>query len=85
MRSSSKWILSAVLFLSSGAQAYTGSVSAASGETGIAAVEASENPFGNPAGLAYLTGYVFTAGFGSQTQAAVGSNQELAVSVTDNM
>lgn len=73
------------LLFSSFAKAYVGSVSAATGEAGIATVEASENPFGNPAGLAYVKGYYFTAGFGTQTKSAVGNTQELAVSLTDNM
>lgn len=80
-----KWILLATLFSIPSAHAYVGSVSAATGETGSAAVEATENPFGNPAGLAYIQGYYFTAGFGSQKQTSIGSNQDLAVSLTDNM
>lgn len=81
-----QWILlTAVSFGMSLAHAYVGSVSAATGETGSAAVEATENPFGNPAGLAFINGYYFTAGFGSQVQSSVGSNQDLSVSLTDNM
>lgn len=74
-----------LLLCSSFAKAYVGSVSAATGEAGIATVEASENPFGNPAGLGFVKGYYFTAGFGAQTKSSVGSSQELAVSLTDNM
>ena len=66
-------------------QAYVGSVSAATGESGRAAVEASESPFGNPAALAFLTGYYFSAGFGSSKQTNLGTAQDLALSITDNM
>jgi hypothetical protein len=67
------------------AQAYVGSVSAATGEAGRAAVEASESPFGNPATLGMMKGYYLTAGFGATKQNNMGSNQDLAVSVTDSM
>lgn len=80
-----KILLSSLLFVSCFAKAYVGSVTAATGEAGVATVEASENPYSNPAGLAFLTGYYFTAGFGTATQSAVGSHQDLAVSLIDNM
>ncbi len=67
------------------ANAYVGSVTAATGGAGKAAVEASENPFGNPAGLAYLSGYYFTAGWGAAKQTNQMSSQDLSVSLTDNM
>ena len=80
-----KIFITAFLLCSLSAKAYVGSVTAAAGGAGIATVEASENPFGNPAGLAFLTGYYFTAGFGAATQSSVGSNQDMAFSLTDNM
>ncbi len=64
---------------------YVGSVTAATGDTGLAAVEASETPFMNPASLGHTKGYYFTAGFGSAKQTNVGNNQDLALSVTDAM
>lgn len=73
------------LVLSFEAQAYVGSVSAATGQAGRAAVEASESPFGNPAGLAFLTGYYFSAGFGATKQTEMGTEQDMSVSLTDNM
>jgi hypothetical protein len=66
-------------------QAYIGSVNAATGEAGVAAVEASEGPYGNPATLAHMKGYYLTAGFGASKQNKMGTNQDLAVSVTDSM
>ena len=65
--------------------AYVGSVSAATGQAGLAAVEASESPFSNPAALAFLTGYYFSAGFGAGHQGSLTNSQDLAVSVTDHM
>ncbi|MGZ5279231.1 MAG: hypothetical protein ACXWC9_04785 [Pseudobdellovibrionaceae bacterium] len=73
------------LISSSLAHAYLGSVSAATGEAGRAAVEASEAPFGNPATLGLMKGYYLTAGFGATKQNKVGTNQDLAISVTDSM
>ena len=78
-------IVGLTLFISLSSQAYVGSVSAATGESGRAAVEASETPFGNPATLAFITGYYFSAGFGAAHQSANGNSQDLAVSLMDNM
>jgi hypothetical protein len=78
-------LVSSLLFLSFSANAYIGSISAATGEAGKAAVEASESPWGNPASLAYITGYHFAAGFGASHQNTNGRSQDLAVSLTDNM
>ena len=78
-------IIASSLVLSSFAQAYVGSVSAATGEAGRAAVEASESPYGNPATLGFMQGYYLSAGFGATKQNNMGSNQDLAVSVTDSM
>ncbi len=65
--------------------AYMGSVNSATGGAGSAAIEASEAPYGNPAAMGFLKGYYFTAGFGSKTQRTVGSAQDIAVSLSDNM
>lgn len=65
--------------------AHTGAVSSATAGAGSAAVEASESPFGNPASIAFLKGYYFTAGFGAVNQKAAGSAQDLSVSLSDNM
>lgn len=73
------------VFISFTAQAHIGAVSGATGQTGMAAVEASETPFGNPAALAFLTGYYFTAGYGSTQKNQMGNAQDLSVSLTDNM
>ncbi len=67
------------------AQSHIGAVSAATGESGVAAVEASETPFGNPAALAHMRGYYLTAGFGATKQNHMGTNQDMSVSVTDSM
>lgn len=80
-----KLFLSLFFFFSFSAEAYVGAVSAATGETGRAAVEASESPFGNPAALAYLNGYFFSAGYGVNSQHTKGGSQDLAVSLTDSM
>jgi hypothetical protein len=74
-----------ILSFSISANAYVGSVSAATGEAGRAAVEASETPYGNPASLAFLSGYYFAAGFGAAKKSVGGTAQDLAVSLTDNM
>lgn len=78
-------VVGLVAFVSISAKAYVGSVSSATGEAGRAAVEASETPYGNPASLAFLSGYYFSAGFGAAKNRANGSAQDLAVSLTDNM
>jgi hypothetical protein len=65
---------------------YNGAVSSASGNTGRAAIESSEVPFANPAGVAFLKGYYFSAGYGSLNQkGSLGSAQDMAFSLTDNM
>ncbi len=78
-------VIGLTLSVSSLSHAYIGSVSAATGEAGRAAVEASESPYGNPATLAHMKGYYLTAGFGATKQSNAGTNQDLAVSVTDSM
>lgn len=86
LSANSKIIFSYLLAsFSIGASAHTGAVSSATAGAGSAAVEASESPFGNPASIAFLKGYYFTAGFGAVNQKAVGSAQDLSVSLTDNM
>lgn len=72
------------LILAHSAQAFVGSVTAATGDAGIAAVESSEAPFSNPAAIAYLKGYYFTLGYGSSSQGTAGSSG-LALSITENM
>lgn len=78
-------LFATVALMTSAAFSYTGSVSSATGRAGKAAIEASESPFGNPASLAFLTGYYFTAGFGATHQNTTGNSQDLALSLTDNM
>ena len=77
--------LSLLIVLPATLQAYTGAVNSATAGAGSAAIEASENPYGNPAALGFLRGYYFTAGFGSTNQKMIGSTQDLAVSLSDNM
>ena len=70
------------LFLRGQASAiYTGSVSAGTGNSGAAAVEPGEAPFSNPAALAYLQGYFFTASYTGSGDWDSG----FAVSLTDRM
>lgn len=64
---------------------YIGAVSSATGDTGIAAVEASETAYMNPAALGHTKGYYFTTGYGSSKQTNVGNNQDLSLSITDAM
>lgn len=64
---------------------YVGAVSSATGETGIAAVEASETAYMNPAALGHTKGYYFTTGMSSTRQTNVGNNQDFSLSVTDAM
>ncbi len=78
-------LVALLVLLTLQSQAYVGSVSAASGRTGLAAVEASETPYGNPAALAFLNGYYFTAGFGASQQTQRGATQDLSISLTENM
>ncbi len=80
-----KYSMPLLVLLALPVEAYVGSVSAATGEAGRAAVEASESPFGNPAGLPFLTGYYFSAGFGASRQTTLGTAQDIALSLTDNM
>lgn len=80
-----KWVLLLTVILPIVSKGYVGSVSAATGNSGNASIEASETPFSNPAGLAFLEGYYFTAGFGQSKSSGVDSAQDLAVSLTDNM
>jgi len=82
--SASLFSIITVVWFSSQA-AYMGSVSSATGQAGRAAIEATETPFGNPASLAFLSGYYFTAGFGTSQQTMNGKTQDLAVSLSDNM
>lgn len=84
-RISSSFFFSLALILSASANAYVGSVSSGTAQAGRAAIEASETPFGNPASLAYLRGYYFTAGFGSAHQSTNGRTQDLAVGLIENM
>lgn len=74
-----------LVVISAKSSAYVGSVSAATGEAGRAAVEASESPFGNPASVPFLKGYYFSAGMGATRQTQMGTSQDLAVSLTENM
>ena len=67
------------------AGAYIGSVSSATGRSGVAAVEVGEAPFSNAATLPFLRGYFFSAGWGSAQQTELGTTQDLAVSLIDNM
>jgi hypothetical protein len=60
---------------------YTGSVSAGTGNSGVAAVEPGEAPFSNPAALAYLQGYFFTAAY----TGAGDWDSSYALSLTDRM
>lgn len=64
------------------AKANIGSVSAATGNAGIAAIEASESPSSNPATLGYMQGYYFATGYGSSTQDQFDGN-EFNISLTD--
>jgi|GEM_PF-1730809 len=75
----------AVMTFNFSAQAYIGSISSATGRSGAAAVDASEAPFTNAAALPYLRGYFFSAGWGATQQSQLGSTQDLAVSLIDNM
>lgn len=88
-RSKTCYFAAAVSLLSffsfSNSRAYVGSVSAATGDAGKAAVEASEAPFSNPATLAFLSGYYFSAGYGQTRQTNQGLLQDMGVSITDNM
>ncbi len=60
---------------------YQGAVTRGTGGAGIAAIEASETPFANPAGMAFLQGSYFTGAFGSGSA----GEQEVAVALTENM
>lgn len=73
------------VFLTHSGHAYTGAVNSATAGAGSAAVEPTESPFGNPASIGFLKGYYFTAGFGTVSQNALGSAQDLSVSLMDNM
>lgn len=76
------FIAFAAIFFSLPLQAYyQGAVTRGTGGAGLAAIEASETPFANPAGMAYLEGSYFSGAFGAGT---VGE-QEIAVALTENM
>lgn len=78
------WGLLLSLIISLPAKAYVGSVSAATGGSGRAAIEASDSPFMNPAAVAHLTGYYFTMAYGSGGNSQADADV-MALSLTDNM
>ena len=67
------------------AHAYNGAISSATADAGRASVEASESPFLNPAGLPFLRGYYFTSSFATSPQGKTQTDQDVALSVTDNL
>jgi hypothetical protein len=75
-----------ILLVQSSSFGYNGAVSSGTANTGRAAIESSEAPFSNPAAVAHLKGYYFTAGYGAVGhKGALGSAQDLSVSLTENM
>lgn len=74
-------IVSGLLFSFQLQAFYQGAVTRGTGGAGLAAIEASETPFANPAGMAFLEGSYFTGAFGANH----GGDQDLAVALTENM
>lgn len=74
-------LLAAVIFSAQASAIFTGSVSSGTGNSGVAAVEPGEAPFSNPAALAYLQGYFFTAAYTGSGDA----DSVYAISLTDRM
>ncbi|MCE3010709.1 MAG: hypothetical protein LW875_08855 [Proteobacteria bacterium] len=67
--------------LSFQSQAYVGSVSAGTANSGLASVEASDTPFMNPAAVAHLSGYYFSTGYASLPS----GDRQFSLSLSDNM
>lgn len=65
--------------------AYVGAVSSATAESGRASVESTDAPFLNPAALAHIKGYLFSAGFATSANKKQEIGQDFAVSITDNL
>lgn len=81
----SKLLLLLSLLMSISARAYVGAVSSATGESGRASVEATDAPFLNPASLAFLKGYLFSAGYSTANDQQNERGQDFAVAITDGM
>lgn len=67
------------------AWSYVGAVSSATAEAGRASIEATDSPFMNPASIAFLRGYFFTAGVANTGYENSARAESLALSITDNM
>lgn len=67
------------------AAAHVSSVSAATAESGRAAVESLDTPFLNPAAIPYSTGYFFGTGGSRFRSDGLGDIDLFSVSLTDNM
>ena len=75
----------AFLSFMNSAQAYVGAVSSATAESGRASVEATDAPFLNPASLAYLKGYLFSAGYSTASDKRSERARDFALALTDSM
>lgn len=80
-----KLILCLSLFISQVTFAYTGAVSSATANSGVAAVEVGDSPFLNPATLAQIRGYHFTYSYSFFDQKDFGTANEFSLSLIDNM
>lgn len=72
-------------FIFSAQASYIGSISSATGRSGVAAIESSEAPYSNASILPFLNGYFFSAGWGQSHQDQTGITQDFAVALIDNL
>lgn len=65
--------------------AYLGAASSATAGAGRAATDTTDASFLNPASLAFVKGYIFSAGYSSASDHASSRGQEFALAVSDNL
>ncbi|MFN7728246.1 MAG: hypothetical protein ACK5P7_03745 [Bdellovibrio sp.] len=74
-----------MVLMNSARAAYVGAVSSATAESGRASVEATDAPYLNPASLAFLKGYLFSAGYSTASDKKSERARDFALALTDSM
>jgi len=83
---SSRLLISSLLILKSfSAHSYQGAVSGATAQSGRAALETTDTPFMNPAGVAHLRGYYFASTFSTGALLPEIKQKEYSLTLIDNM
>lgn len=78
-------LLLLIIFKSLTAQAYQGAVSGATAQSGRAALETTDTPFMNPAGVAHIRGYYFASTFSTGALEPEINQKEYSLTLIDNM